>query len=54
MTLSAQAVAIAHLSAENAALKVEIAILLAKQVVVDAIAAKREQAQQIIYREAQQ
>jgi len=61
MTLmTSQAAVIAHLAAENdelkaeiVAFKAEIAILLAKQAVVDAIAAKREQTQQLIYREVQ-
>ncbi|MFZ3286583.1 MAG: hypothetical protein WA191_07005 [Telluria sp.] len=55
MTLmTEQAAVVAHLTAENAALKAEIAILLAKQAVVDDLAARREQTQQLIYREAHQ
>lgn len=55
MTLmTEQAAVIAHLTAENAALKAEIAILRSFQVAIDAIAAKREQTQRIIYQEAQQ
>lgn len=54
MTLTAQAAAIAHLTAEVARLTAENDRLLAKQAAVDDLAERREQTLQKICQEAQQ